>query len=327
MIGDWIFSWFNIGPSSFPNRNSSCGWAGRISSLWFCFSLWSACKNHLHSILTHILRNCISEVSCSLLFKFITILFMPWEILTHEWKLTLFIDMCLISTPYLPCKQQVVTSNTGTILVFPLIHPFGSDVSSSLGKSVLARSNCTCELWKFCSIFRHEITVRFPSTKTIRILTRSTDIILTSTPYLPCKQQVATSNTGPNFGVPLDPSLSVQMLLRLLAKCTHDRPLHLWIVRILQCLLSWNVVRFQQHLGILHPYKIYSICLVVTTFQFVSDIFAIEDLCEHDHHFPMARLSWSRLARMRNSTALPQRVSPFDREGFRILHTFPATAP
>ena len=44
IIGDWIFSWFNIGPSSFPNRYSSCGWAGRISSLWFCFGLWSACK-------------------------------------------------------------------------------------------------------------------------------------------------------------------------------------------------------------------------------------------------------------------------------------------
>ena len=27
MIGDWIFSWFNISPSSFPNRYSSCGFA------------------------------------------------------------------------------------------------------------------------------------------------------------------------------------------------------------------------------------------------------------------------------------------------------------
>ena len=30
-------------------------------------------------------------------------------------------------------------------------------------------------------------------------------------------------------------------------------------------------------------------------------------LCEHDHHYPKARLSWSRLARMRNSIVLPQR--------------------
>ena len=48
--------------------------------------------------------------------------------------MSLFTDIILISTPYLPCRQQVVTSNTGPILVFPLIQPFGSDESSSLGK-------------------------------------------------------------------------------------------------------------------------------------------------------------------------------------------------
>ena len=45
IIGEWIFSWFNIGPNSFPNCYSSCGWAGRSTSLWFCFGLWSACKS------------------------------------------------------------------------------------------------------------------------------------------------------------------------------------------------------------------------------------------------------------------------------------------
>ena len=40
----------------------------------------------------------------------------------------------LISTPFSPCKQQVATSNTVPILVFPWIHPFGCDVESSLGK-------------------------------------------------------------------------------------------------------------------------------------------------------------------------------------------------
>ena len=43
--------------------------------------------------------NCISEVSCSLLFKFVTTMFKPWEILTHEWELCLFTDLILISTP------------------------------------------------------------------------------------------------------------------------------------------------------------------------------------------------------------------------------------
>ena len=47
----------------------------------------------------------ISEVSCSLsscslLFKVVTNLFKPWEILTHEWELSLFTDSILISTPY-----------------------------------------------------------------------------------------------------------------------------------------------------------------------------------------------------------------------------------
>ena len=43
-------------------------------------------------------------------------------------------DSFLISTPYLPCRYQVVTSNTGPILVFPRVQPFGSDEFSSLGK-------------------------------------------------------------------------------------------------------------------------------------------------------------------------------------------------
>ena len=126
---------------------------------------------------------------------------------------------------------------------------------------------------------------------------------------------------GPNFGVPFWSNLSVQIFLHLLAKCTRDRPLHLWSVKILQSLSSWNTVRFQQHSGILHPYKICSICLVVITFHFVLRIFAIEDLCEHDHHDSKARLSWSRLARTRNSTLLPQRVSQYH-ERIHILHTF-----
>ena len=57
------------------------------------------------------------------------------------------------------------------------------------------------------------------------------------------------------------------------------------------------------------------------TFQFVLQIVAIEDLCEHGHHNPKALLSWSRLARMRNSIVLPQRVAPFYHEGL-IFFTY-----
>ena len=121
------------------------------------------------------------------------------------------------------------------------------------------------------------------------------------------------------FGCFLGFNFLVPMLLHLLAMCTHDRPLYLWIVRILQCLSSRNTVRFQQQSEILHPYIIYSICLVVTAFQFVLHTVATEDLCEQGHHNPMVFLSWSRWARMRNSTVLSQRVAPFYREKFRIL--------
>ena len=40
-----IIFWLNISPSSFTDRYSSCRWAGRSTSSWFCFSLWSARKS------------------------------------------------------------------------------------------------------------------------------------------------------------------------------------------------------------------------------------------------------------------------------------------
>ena len=42
LIGERIFSWFNISPNSLTKRYGSCGRAGRIASMWFCFGLWSA---------------------------------------------------------------------------------------------------------------------------------------------------------------------------------------------------------------------------------------------------------------------------------------------
>ena len=89
-----------------PADSRLCGFASAFDrhakSLAFNFNAYSS--------------NCTSEVSCSLLFKFVTNLFKPWEILTQEWELSLFMYIILISTPYLPCMQQVATSNTGPIL-------------------------------------------------------------------------------------------------------------------------------------------------------------------------------------------------------------------
>ena len=82
-------------------------------------------QNPSHPILTHILRAELLEFPARCCSNSRPICFEPWEIPTQEWELSLFMDMILISTPYLPCKQQVATSNTGPILVFPLIQPFG----------------------------------------------------------------------------------------------------------------------------------------------------------------------------------------------------------
>ena len=146
-------------------------------------------QNHSHSISTHVLH---SEVSCSLLFKFVTNLFDPCKIQTQEWELSLFTEMILISTPYLPCNLLVATFNTG-------------------------------QFW--CS---------------------------------------------------LGSILLVVMLVLLLEDCIRDKPLHK-IVKNLQCLSSWNTVQFQQHSEILHPYRIYSLCLVVTASLFFLHIVAIEN--------------------------------------------------
>ena len=175
--------------------------------------------------------NCISEVSRSLLFKFVTNLLKPWDFLTHEWELSLFTDLILISTPYLPCRQQVVNSNTGPILEFPLIQPFGS----SLGKVYVAES-VNCENYSMSFVMR----------------------------YCPTS----------------------------------------WIIR--------NPVSVQNLLNL-------SCC----------DNFSIRSpyLCNRifwcaGSHYSKTRLSWSHFTQAKNSTVLPQRVSPFYRDRIHILYIF-----
>ena len=143
-----------------------------------------------------------SGTSVSLLFKFITNWFDPWEILTQEWVLSLFKEKILTSTPYLSCKKLVA-------MQLPI------------------RDQCWCFLGS---------------------------------------------------------SLSVVILLLLLEECIHDRSLCL-IVRDLQCLSSWSAVHSHQHSEILYPYRIFSICLVVTTSQSILHIVAIENLCTLGHHY------------------------------------------
>ena len=81
-------------------------------SPWYVWFLWMNWQNivfvifllplirlqhHPHSILTHILRTAFLRFParcCSS--KFENNLFKPWEILTHEWELSLFTDLILI---------------------------------------------------------------------------------------------------------------------------------------------------------------------------------------------------------------------------------------
>ena len=107
----------------------------------------------------------VSDVSCSLspsslLLKSVTNLFNCLQI------------QLLISTPYLPCSQQIVTSNTDPILVFPRIQPFGSIDVSSRGKmysrhvtrSVNCKNSSMCFVMKYCptsTVFKNPASKQF----------------------------------------------------------------------------------------------------------------------------------------------------------------------
>ena len=122
---------------------------------------------------------------------------------------------------------------------------------------------------------------------------------------------------GPHCGVPLSPSFRLQMLLRLLAECTHDEALH-ETVWDLKCLSSRNTVHSQQHLEIMHPYKIYSLFHSVKDFSFVLQLVAIENSDTLDRHSPKEVLSWSYWEQL-IVPSLYQMVLIY-REGIHILH-------
>ena len=151
-IGERIFPWLNISPSPSPIRDYSWWRAGKFSSWWFCFCLWLACKS-LASNINSNSSNWTSEVSCSLLFK-LTHLWEPWEILTQEWELSLFMGMILISTPCLPCKNwlqlliraQFWCSLGSILLVVILLH---------LLVECTHDGRCM-KSWEFRSVFRHK---------------------------------------------------------------------------------------------------------------------------------------------------------------------------
>ena len=106
--------------------------------------------------------------------------------------------------------------------------------------------------------------------------------------------------------------------------CTHDRPLfcELWeFCSVFRPEVLSNFNNIQK--SCIHTKFAQFVCLVVTALQFVLHIAAIEDLGWPGHHNPKLLLSWSHLARVRNSIAPSQRVSPFFRERIHTLHISP----
>ena len=129
IIGERIFPWFNVIQFFLPIR-TILGEESTDSLLCgFAFSFDRHAKSFASRFNAYS-QSWSSGISVSLLFKFITNLFDPWEIMIQEWVLSLFQDLILISTPYLLCKQLVATSNMCPILVFPWIYPFGCDFVS-----------------------------------------------------------------------------------------------------------------------------------------------------------------------------------------------------
>ena len=80
------------------------------------------------------------------------------------------------------------------------------------------------------------------------------------------------------------------MLVLLLEECIHDRLLHK-IERDLQCLSKKKLSDFNNiQKSCIHT-KFTQFCLVVTAFQFVLHIVAIENSDMLGHHSPKERLS------------------------------------
>ena len=164
IIGEWIFHWFNIGPSFLLNMNCSWRRADRFYSLWFCFWLWSACK-----IL------CIQKKR-----KFFELFFwnfcvidvqihheLIWSMWNSDPRVSVVSvqrhnsDLISIFTVHIP--------GTGRILVFPWIQPFGCD-ASSLGRVYSRQATAwNCErsavsfVLKYCPIsttFRNPVSIQ-----------------------------------------------------------------------------------------------------------------------------------------------------------------------
>ena len=132
-----------------------------------------------------------------------------------------------------------------------------------------------------------------------------------STPYLPCRQQVVTSNTGPILVFPRIQPFGSDKLSSL------DKVYSRQATESVNC-ENYSVSFVMS--GILHQYKICSLFLVVITFQFVPYIFAIDLLQVVQGHQSKVCVSSSHLARTMGQNVLPQQVSLFYHGKSHIIH-------
>ena len=136
IIGDWIFSWFNIRPISFTDNFSFCEELAELRLCGFCFSLLIASQKQIHSLSTHNLRTVFQRfpsrcrpAPCSSSL---------WPICSSHWKwLTSENGLCSKTPFWFPLHIYLVGNKLwlpGPILVFPRIQPAGSDEFQSRGK-------------------------------------------------------------------------------------------------------------------------------------------------------------------------------------------------
>ena len=115
-----------------------------------------------------------SGISVSLLFKFITNLFDPWEILTEEWVLSLFKD----HNSHL--NSMFTVQVTGCIFQHGSNFCVPSDPSFWLWCWFFSWKSAftTGHWWEFCSIFHHEILSDFNNIQKSCIHTNFTQSVL-----------------------------------------------------------------------------------------------------------------------------------------------------
>ena len=179
--------WFNIGPSSFSNRYSFCGWAGRNTSLWFCFSLRSARKSkyirfertYLRTACQNFLARCRRPLVAQVRDQLIQ------AMRNYDSRVRMVLIYRLNYFFQSICTLQATGCNFqyGSILSVPSNPTFRFRCFFISWQSVLTTSHWICELWEFFSVFCHEVLSDFDCCQEFCISTKFNHMILLWQPF------------------------------------------------------------------------------------------------------------------------------------------------